>query len=168
MAGKGKASKTKIKDKKKSSSQTSGTTIKDEIMENQDTEPRFGSILGPVRLSVDRSDNYQGQNLYKVDKSIETAPESVEIPETETGIEVKPEPPKLDPVTSLYPFLINSWSGECLEGVPHGFGRCEFKSGTVYVGNMSYGLMHGKGMVAIREPSTVPKYGLFHYPTYVR
>ena len=49
MAGKGKASKTKIKDKKKSSSQTSGTTIKDEIMENQDTEPRFGFILGPIR-----------------------------------------------------------------------------------------------------------------------
>ena len=106
--------------------------------------------------------------MYKVDKSIETAPESVEIPETETGIEVKPEPPKLDPVTSLYPFLINSWSGECLEGVPHGFGRCEFKSGTVYVGNMSYGLMHGKGMVAFRDPSTVPEYGLFYYPTYVR
>ena len=50
MAGKGKASKTKIKDKKKSSSQTSGTTIKDEIMENQDTEPRFGFILGPIRI----------------------------------------------------------------------------------------------------------------------
>ena len=64
------------------------------------------------------------------------------MPETETGIEVKPEPPKLDPVTSLYPFLINSWSGECLEGVPHGFGRCEFKSGTVYVGNMSYRMTH--------------------------
>ena len=76
------------------------------------------------------------------------------MPETETGIEVKPEPPKLDPVTSLYPFLINSWSGECLEGVPHGFGRCEFKSGTVYVGNMSYGLMHGKGKVPFRDPST--------------
>jgi len=83
--------------------------------------------------------------------SIETAPESVEMPETETGIEVKPEPPKLDPVTSLYPFLINSWSGECLEGVPHGFGRCEFKSGTVYVGNMSYGLMHGKGEIRLRD-----------------
>ena len=49
MAGKGKASKTKIKDKKKSSSQTSGTTIKDEMIENQDTEPRFGFILGRVR-----------------------------------------------------------------------------------------------------------------------
>merc|ERR1719394_2078682 len=73
------------------------------------------------------------------------------MPETETGIEVKPEPPKLDPVTSLYPFLINSWSGECLEGVPHGFGRCEFKSGTVYVGNMSYGLMHGKGEIRLRD-----------------
>ena len=46
MAGKGKASKTKIKDKKKSSSQTSGTTIKDEMIENQDTEPRFGFIPG--------------------------------------------------------------------------------------------------------------------------
>ena len=79
------------------------------------------------------------------------------MPETETGIEVKPEPPKLDPVTSLYPFLINSWSGECLEGVPHGFGRCEFKSGTVYVGNMSYGLMHGKGTVAFRDPSTISR-----------
>ena len=77
---------------------------------------------------------------------METPSEIVEIPEAET-IEVKPEPPQLDPVTNLYPFLINSWSGECIEGVPHGFGRCEFKSGTVYIGNMSYGLMHGKGMV---------------------
>ena len=42
MAGKGKASKTKLKDKKKTSSQTSGATIKDEMLENQDTEPRFG------------------------------------------------------------------------------------------------------------------------------
>ena len=42
MAGKAKGSKTKLKDKKKTSSQTSGTTIKDEILENQDTEPRIG------------------------------------------------------------------------------------------------------------------------------
>ena len=49
MPGKGKASKTKIKDKKKSSSQTSGTTIKDEMIENQDTEPRFGFIPGRLR-----------------------------------------------------------------------------------------------------------------------
>ena len=80
---------------------------------------------------------------------METPSEIVEIPEAET-IEVKPEPPQLDPVTNLYPLLINSWSGECIEGVPHGFGRCEFKSGTVYTGNMSYGLMHGKGMVGNR------------------
>ena len=93
--------------------------------------------------------------MYKVNNSIEIAPESVEISEAETGIEIKPEPPKLDPVTNLYPFLINSWSGECVEGVPHGFGRCEFKSGTVYTGNMSYGLMHGKGMVGYRFPCTV-------------
>ena len=93
--------------------------------------------------------------MYKVDNSIEIAPESVEISEAETGIEIKPEPPKLDPVTNLYPFLINSWSGECVEGVPHGFGRCEFKSGTVYTGNMSYGLMHGKGMVGYRFPRMV-------------
>ena len=51
MAGKGKASKTKIKDKKKSSSQTSGTTIKDEMIENQETEPRFGFIHGRVLSS---------------------------------------------------------------------------------------------------------------------
>jgi len=121
MAGKGKGSKTKIKDSKKgkTSSQTSGTTIKDEIHENQETE-----------------------------QSIETAPESIDIPESE-NIEITPEPPKLDPVTSLYPFLINSWSGECVEGVPHGFGRCEFKSGTVYTGNITYGLMHGKGEIRL-------------------
>ena len=45
MAGKGKASKTKLKDKKKTSSQTSGATIKDEMLENQDTEPRFGFMI---------------------------------------------------------------------------------------------------------------------------
>ena len=45
MAGKGKASKTKLKDKKKTSSQTSGATIKDEMLENQDTEPRFGFMM---------------------------------------------------------------------------------------------------------------------------
>ena len=33
----------------------------------------------------------------------------------------------LDPVTDLYPLLINSWSGFCVEGVPHGEGRCEFR-----------------------------------------
>ena len=48
MAGKAKGSKTKLKDKKKTSSQTSGTTIKDEILENQDTEPRIGFILGSI------------------------------------------------------------------------------------------------------------------------
>ena len=52
MAGKAKGSKTKLKDKKKTSSQTSGTTIKDEILENQDTEPRIGFTHRSVSLEI--------------------------------------------------------------------------------------------------------------------
>merc|ERR1712123_417301 len=55
----------------------------------------------------------------------------------------------LDPVTDLYPLLINSWSGFCVEGVPHGEGRCEFRSGTTYTGQMAHGLMHGEGAIRL-------------------
>jgi len=55
----------------------------------------------------------------------------------------------LDPVTDLYPLLINSWSGFCVEGVPHGEGRCEFRSGTTYTGQMAHGLMHGEGSIRL-------------------
>ena len=49
-----------------------------------------------------------------------------------------------------------------LEGIPHGFGRAEFRSGAYYEGTLEYGLMHGKGKiwsktVYIIKESIIPK-----------
>lgn len=61
---------------------------------------------------------------------------------------------KLEPITDLYPTLINDWSGGCVEGVPHGHGRCEFRSGSVYTGHMENGLMSGKGEIRVADGFT--------------
>ena len=41
------------------------------------------------------------------------------------------------------------------KGVPHGFGRCEYKSGNVFTGSMEYGLMQGKGNSALICPLAI-------------
>lgn len=60
-------------------------------------------------------------------------------------------PVKLDPVTDLYHLIILSWSGQCTEGVPHGFGQLVFRSGAIYTGSVEYGLMHGKGEIKLKS-----------------
>ena len=53
--------------------------------------------------------------------------EKVKVPVVTAEKEKEVEHVQLDPVTDLYPMLINTWTGLCVEGVPHGDGRCEFR-----------------------------------------
>jgi hypothetical protein len=45
--------------------------------------------------------------------------------------------------------VITGFNGNCVEGVPHGFGQLMFRSGAMYVGDVEYGLMHGEGEIKL-------------------